>query len=82
MKSLAAVLALTLLGACVEPTQYQGTIPIDHRGLQRRLEALCRIGAGDEVTQQACVDPDPPAPVRDGKKPAASTTGTAVAAEH
>jgi hypothetical protein len=79
VKALAAVLCLFALVACVEPTQYQGAIRIDHRGLQRRLNALCRIGAGDEVTQQACADPEPP---RAAKPPRASTTGPAVAAEH
>jgi hypothetical protein len=68
VRTLAAV--LVVLGGCVEPTQYQGLIPVDHRGLARRLDALCRAGAGDDVTQQACAEEregEPPAPARGGR---------------
>ncbi len=55
-KACVAIVLLTLAG-CAAPAQYDGLIPIDNAGLQRRLRILCRYGVGDATTRAGCQPP-------------------------
>ncbi len=57
LSRLGVVAALLALAGCAAPAQYDGLIPVDNAGLQRRLRILCRLGVGDATARAGCAAP-------------------------